>query len=671
MSATDRGRSVIWNDDFFTRPLPDIEDLSDTEAYYYDSHSSPGQSIQTISRPTRAFFLGCRESQIIDFKDLEEGRMQRCTPSSTSPRSSHEPLGNNTRCDIIQVSYNITGHTKDQDESSRRSRALTIQSIRHSLYRRQSLTLPPKKGTRVYRYFRWNFGSVYRRIFTLAFICNLAVLVALIGQNIVGTNRLTYREASTAASANIFVAMLIRNEHIVNALFTVFGTWPRRFPLRTRRLFAKVYSYGGIHSGCGVTGTLWHVVFVALLTIDYQQRDLDQVLYALRGYVYLVSYGTLVMLALILVFAHPRVRAAIHNWFEGVHRFLEWTVVALFWAQTLLIVFDDSPAMGLSYGRALLVSPSFWLLLLITLLVIYPWTRLRRRGVQVELLSKHCIKLNFSYRDGHYGQAIRLSDAPLKETHAFAVIPNPKTAAGPFLTGTGHLQDATDRLPCSPDRPSIGHGEEAQTGDIETAKAVARAKALARQHHRQQLNHLSRSNLSNAGKTGFSVVISDAGDWTRKIIAKPPTHIYTRGVPQYGVMRIAGMFEPVIIMATGSGIAPCLALFAEMPDHPMRVIWSAPSPLETFGQAVVDTVLRADPDAVVHDTRRQGRPDLVKMAYRMWAASGTGGEFALGGRQRLGRCEAVVVISNQSVTRNVVYNLESRGVPAYGAVFDS
>lgn len=71
------------------------------------------------------------------------------------------------------------------------------------------------------------------------------------------------------------------------------------------------------------------------------------------------------------------------------------------------------------------------------------------------------------------------------------------------------------------------------------------------------------------------MVISDAGDWTRKIIAKPPTHIYTRGVPQYGVMRIAGMFEPV------------------------------------------------------------------------------------------------VVISNQSVTRNVVCNLESRGVPGYGAIFDS
>ncbi|KAI6558354.1 hypothetical protein MCOR04_010001, partial [Pyricularia oryzae] len=366
------------------------------------------------------------------------------------------------------------------------------------------------------------------------------------------------------------------------------------------------------------------------------------------------------MLGLILVFAHPKVRATIHNWFEGVHRFLGWTVVVFFWAQTLLIAFDDSPAMGLSYGRALLVSPSFWLLLLITLLVIYPWTRLRRREIQVEPLSKHCVKLNFSYCDGHYGQAIRLSDAPLKETHAFAVIPNPKTAAGPFLTGVGHFQAATDERPSSSGGALRGTGQESPIVDIESAKAVARAKALARQHHRQQLEHLSSPALSNAGKTGFSVVISDAGDWTRKIIAKPPTHMYTRGVPQYGVMRIAGMFEPVIIMATGSGIAPCLAVFAEMPDHPVRVIWSAPSPLETFGQAVVDTVLRADPDAVIHDTRKQGRPDLVKMAYQMWAASGTGGEFAPGGRKRLGRCEAVVVISNQAVTRKVVYNLESR-----------
>jgi hypothetical protein len=35
------------------------------------------------------------------------------------------------------------------------------------------------------------------------------------------------------------------------------------------------------------------------------------------------------------------------------------------------------------------------------------------------------------------------------------------------------------------------------------------------------------------------------------------------------------------------------------------------------------------------------------------------------------RGEAVVVISNQKVTKKVVYGLETRGVPAYGAIFDS
>jgi len=33
--------------------------------------------------------------------------------------------------------------------------------------------------------------------------------------------------------------------------------------------------------------------------------------------------------------------------------------------------------------------------------------------------------------------------------------------------------------------------------------------------------------------------------------------------------------------------------------------------------------------------------------------------------------EAVAVISNQAVTEKVVYGLKSRGIPAYGAIFDS
>jgi len=56
------------------------------------------------------------------------------------------------------------------------------------------------------------------------------------------------------------------------------------------------------------------------------------------------------------------------------------------------------------------------------------------------------------------------------------------------------------------------------------------------------------------------------------------------------------------------------------------------------------------------DTREYGRPDLLKLTLKMVK------DFD---------AEAVAVISNQAVTEKVVYGLKSRGVPAYGAIFDS
>ena len=97
----------------------------------------------------------------------------------------------------------------------------------------------------------------------------------------------------------------------------------------------------------------------------------------------------------------------------------------------------------------------------------------------------------------------------------------------------------------------------------------------------------------------------------------------------------------------------------------MRVIWSARNPLKTYGQGIVDLLYRTDSGAIIIDTNEKGckRPDLVGLAYRVWDGQGQG--------QGKGRCEAVVVISNQRITEKVVYGLETRGVAAYGAIFDS
>jgi hypothetical protein len=154
---------------------------------------------------------------------------------------------------------------------------------------------------------------------------------------------------------------------------------------------------------------------------------------------------------------------------------------------------------------------------------------------------------------------------------------------------------------------------------------------------------------------GFSIIVSRAGDWTSRTIDRPPKTIWTRGVPAAGVLTIAPLFKKMVLVATGSGIGPCMPVIMER-RVPVRVLWSTPHPLETFGKDIMDAILASDAEAVIWNTRTQGKPDLAGMAYRLYRESGA---------------EAVGVISNKKVTQQLVYRLESRGVPAYGPVFDS
>ncbi|KAJ2901729.1 uncharacterized protein MKZ38_001539 [Zalerion maritima] len=552
--------------------------------------SSPrisGSTTRGLAKPVRAFFPsgtapdGTPLYSLRTFNPVLDGSDSSCNSSTTTLNDGN-------------IVYQIMGVPPVPAQSPRRSSELLPAPI------------PNKQGGQTYRWLRWNFGSVYRRIFTLAFLCNLATLLALGIQHALGRRFLTYNDCATAVAANLLAAMVIRNEHLVNMLFSVFVVSTERLPLRLRLLLAKVYSYGGIHSGCGVAATFWYIAYLVLLT---QQLDTTPNP-IVRGFVFLVSYSIVFCLATILFFAHPTMRVKVHNWFEGIHRFVGWTTIALFWVQVLGLASDEATVNDVSVGSACAKSSAFWMVIFITLLIIYPWGRLRLRDVEVEPMSKHVAKINFNYKNVQFGQAIRLADQPLHETHAFAVIPNPAAA--------------------------------------DAEKGEGGADGL----------------LSNAGKKGFSVLVSHAGDWTRKIIDNPPKQLYTRGVPQYGVLRVAGMFKPCIVVATGSGIGPCLSLFVQRPNHPVRIVWSTKKPAETYGQNIIDLLKKTDPNALIIDTHKTGRPDLVGDVWRIWEES----HRADGGKNA---CEAVVMISNQKVTRKVIYGLESRGIPAYGAIFDS
>lgn len=457
--------------------------------------------------------------------------------------------------------------------------------------------LPTKIGIRAYRYIRWNFFSVYRRLFTTIFMANVATLIVLLchrsGPH--HTRGASFNTTSTidAASVNLLLAILMRNEHVINFLFWLSSALPLSSPLLLRRWAAKIYTYGGVHSGCSVAALVWYIAFTALATYD---STLQSTTTSIRPAVVALSYIILSLLVLISIFAHPFLRQKLHDYFEATHRFAGWAAIALFWAQVILSAhYTTISSPYTTLGTSLATNPPFYCLLIITACIIYPWTRLRNHTPRIEPLSPHALRLHFNHTNLSYCQGVRLTDAPLKENHAFAAIPN---------------------------KPSEGKG--------------------------------------------FSVVISNAGDWTKKIITTPPSTIYIKGAPVYGVLRVAAVFSPVVIVATGSGIGPCLSLFNGRPDLNVRILWSTPSPLKTYGQAIIDGVLAADPNAVIVDTRagpigedgkrKSVRPDMVRLTYGLWKRSAA---------------EAVVVISNPKVTRKVVYGMECRGVPAFGPIWDS
>jgi hypothetical protein len=160
--------------------------------------------------------------------------------------------------------------------------------------------------------------------------------------------------------------------------------------------------------------------------------------------------------------------------------------------------------------------------------------------------------------------------------------------------------------------------------------------------------------ITKPHEKGFSVLVSNAGDWTRQQIESGPQRLWVRGIPTCGVLRIAPLFKSVVLVSTGSGIGPCLPIIYAR-QVPMRIFWSTPNP-KSFGTEITETILDADSDAVIHDTKTMGRPDMAAITYQIYRESGA---------------EAVYIISNKKLTQMVVYAMESRGIPAFGAIFDS
>ena len=115
-------------------------------------------------------------------------------------------------------------------------------------------TVPEKRLPKLVRNLRYVSFNLYRRLFALIFIANMVPLIVLL----VKTNSIDaipLSSIATASSANILVAVAIRQDYMVNALFSTCFGLARPMPFWIRRLIAKSYEYGGIHSGMRSFGT--------------------------------------------------------------------------------------------------------------------------------------------------------------------------------------------------------------------------------------------------------------------------------------------------------------------------------------------------------------------------------------------------------------------------------
>jgi hypothetical protein len=432
----------------------------------------------------------------------------------------------------------------------------------------ERLNLPPRTGL-LRRMAKHPRLMHHHRLLCAVIVTNLAVGVHGAGEGWFGTREAALATTSWAVLVNLALAVLIRQQYVVNLLFWLATRAPTRWPLRVRWTLGKVYHFGGIHVGAAIAGTLWFGIHAGCITAAVLAGG-DRVQVARAA----VTYALVVLLVAMVWTALPAQRAARHDRFEYVHRFGGWTVLGLFWAQTVLAGRAGAPGSG---------TAQLLVLAVLTFSVALPWLRLRRVRIDAVRPSSHVVVAGFDHDVTPFaGSSTAISRNPLRQWHGFANVPTP-------------------------------------------------------------------------GRPGFRLVISRAGDWTGAFVDDLPRQVWVKGIPTAGVANIEVLFTKVVYVATGSGVGPCLPhLIARA--VPCHLVWATRSPRTTYGDALVDEILAVQPDATIWDTTVDGKPDMLRLAYQAYRDTGA---------------EAVICISNKRLTWDVVSGLEQRGIPAYGAIWDS
>ncbi|KAN0126256.1 hypothetical protein V8E53_015249 [Lactarius tabidus] len=146
------------------------------------------------------------------------------------------------------------------------------------------------------------------------------------------------------------------------------------------------------------------------------------------------------------------------------------------------------------------------------------------------------------------------------------------------------------------------------------------------------------------------------GDFTRKLVHEPPTHLWTRQLKFAGVSNSSKLYHRGIRVCTGTGIGAALSTCIQSPDW--YLIWIGSEQEKTFGPTISGLIHRnIGPERMtLWDSKKQGRrPDIMKLVKEVHASW---------------RAEVVFITSNRQGNQEIMEGCKEAGIPAFGTLWD-
>ncbi|KAK0233502.1 hypothetical protein IW262DRAFT_1452034 [Armillaria fumosa] len=267
-----------------------------------------------------------------------------------------------------------------------------------------------KTQSRPVRNLRLQIFTVYRRLFSVAFIANMAVLISY-------AVRGNSEKVAVVVVANLFIAILMRQDYTINLIFFILSSVPQSWPLSIHSLATRAYHHGG---------TTKELIHGQEVVAQDNLSSINTNVSSLQVSTAATVAVTYVILALQSFPLHIHRSPTTTYVFERVHtRFAGRTATALVWVQaSISVVWDVIKKSGRSLGVAVIHAPAFWLMIILSVSLILPWLRLRRVDVCSAVLSNHAC-LNQRLDNPIPGSFVCIPSDLLFEWHVFATIPEP------------------------------------------------------------------------------------------------------------------------------------------------------------------------------------------------------------------------------------------------------